>query len=505
MPIESVTQPGFPAGEVLLMQEGSETNAAALAVAASDEALSSGGPFLQLEGFFLDSIRRMSQVNAPIVTSIVKQAGADNDVDVYSTFDQSSVAWSERIAGMAELSGAFRASIEAAAIANEQLAVVSGGPADFAVLAVREWYLDDTTALSTAKKTAWLMNGGFVQVTHGAYLERGGYGGPLDAVRTPDPDDEVFNAPPNLVSLFAEFYGDVRDEALAAFGGGWVATAEARTGGESFLWVLENQNANAAVRGDPAEILPTIGYDFARQNAATYSKLDGTLIDISDLGVLGVFMPFGINWTLDDTRAYVSEPGTPPDPADPPAAAAIGTSYGFEGVRFWLAQDISSDLDDPASTAALIRGGQAVAISSVPGSSDNTLTVRAGGTGTAAVPPQFEVLVDGVSLGVRSITSPIAPPFAINKDANYQDYGFTFAGPAPDTVQIRYLNDGTSGGINRDLFVDYIKLNGTTYESEVDGFFQPNNPNSPLGGPRQSLYVNGVLTFDELSDPEFLI
>ena len=68
--------------------------------------------------------------------------------------------------------------------------------------------------------------------------------------------------------------------------------------------------------------------------------------------------------------------------------------------------------------------------------------VRAGGTGTVSQPPQFEVIVDGVSLGIRSVTNPLAT-FNVNNDANFQNYSFSFDGPAPNSVDIRYLNNGT--------------------------------------------------------------
>jgi hypothetical protein len=137
------------------------------------------------------------------------------------------------------------------------------------------------------------------------------------------------------------------------------------------------------------------------------------------------------------------------------------------------------------------------------GSGQNTLTVRAGGNGTVAAPPQFEVFADGVSLGVRSITAPLEQSggFNVTNDALFQDYVFNFAGASPSNVTIVYSNDGTStGGINRDLVVDYIDLNGSVFESEVAGFFTPNNGNTALGGAREKLFVNGQLVFDNLPD-----
>ncbi len=143
----------------------------------------------------------------------------------------------------------------------------------------------------------------------------------------------------------------------------------------------------------------------------------------------------------------------------------------------------------------------ALLVQDVPPTGSNILVVRAGGTGTGAIPPQFEVFADGVSLGLRSITAPVeATSFNTQNDALFQDYAFAFSGPAPETVGIRYLNDGTTGGINRNLYVDYIDVNGQRFESEAAGFFTPNNQNPALGGARESLFVNGTLVFDELPD-----
>ena len=146
-----------------------------------------------------------------------------------------------------------------------------------------------------------------------------------------------------------------------------------------------------------------------------------------------------------------------------------------------------------------------ITVADVPVGGSNTLLIRAGGTGTAALPPQFEVLVDGVSLGITSITTPLAGSFNPALDANYQNYSFNFTGAAPGTVSIRYFNDGTSSGIDRNLFVDYINLNGTVYESETAGFYTTLNPvnQAALGGAREGFYVNGTLAFDDL--PDFLI
>ena len=105
-----------------------------------------------------------------------------------------------------------------------------------------------------------------------------------------------------------------------------------------------------------------------------------------------------------------------------------------------------------------------------------------------------------MSLGIRSVTNPLAT-FNVNNDANFQNYSFSFYGPAPRPCEIRFFNDGTSSGIDRNLYVDYITLNGSRLE--VGGRRLLHAGQSELcrcGGARESLYVNGTLTFDDLPD-----
>lgn len=128
-----------------------------------------------------------------------------------------------------------------------------------------------------------------------------------------------------------------------------------------------------------------------------------------------------------------------------------------------------------------------------------TLTVVAGGTGTSTAAPKFEVLVDGVSLGVRTVTKPVASKkFNVNDDSLFDSFVFKLAGAAPKRVDIVYFNDGSSGGINRDLVVDHIKLGGLTIESETFGDFRAASGNAAFDGPTERMFVNGTLAFADL-------
>ena len=85
-----------------------------------------------------------------------------------------------------------------------------------------------------------------------------------------------------------------------------------------------------------------------------------------------------------------------------------------------------------------------------------TWRVRAGGNGTASAPPQFQVFADGVLLGLVSIINPKSTPgFDPKDDSLFRDYVFEISGASPTLVEIRYINDGTTDGVNRDLVVDF--------------------------------------------------
>ena len=189
-----------------------------------------------------------------------------------------------------------------------------------------------------------------------------------------------------------------------------------------------------------------------------------------------------------------------------PAAFDNVDAYAVAGPAGGFIRSATVNVSDGTLNLKFLRGVQnpdvsAIEIIGAPTAAANTLVVRAGGTGTAALPPQFEVLVDGVSLGIRSITTPLAGSFNPALDANYQNYSFSFAGAAPQTVSIRYFNDGLSGTVDRNLFVDYINLNGKVSESETAGFYTTLNPanQAALGGAREGLYVNGTLAFGNLA------
>lgn len=125
------------------------------------------------------------------------------------------------------------------------------------------------------------------------------------------------------------------------------------------------------------------------------------------------------------------------------------------------------------------------------------LEVKAGGTGTDADAPKFTVLVDGVSVGTRTVADPVTS-FSVNNDALYDTFVFDLNVAPKSEVAIRYFNDGSSGGVNRDLFIDHITIGGNRYESEKSGQFEADNGRAIFAGATEKLYVNGTLYFDEV-------
>lgn len=129
----------------------------------------------------------------------------------------------------------------------------------------------------------------------------------------------------------------------------------------------------------------------------------------------------------------------------------------------------------------------------------STLLVRAGGQGAVGQPPLFEVLVDGQSLGTRAVSDPVQGSFARNNDALYDDFVFNLAAAPTSTVEVMFFNDGNQGGQDRNLFIDFIEIDGVVIEVETGGVVIPDNPNSPLGGSREDMLVNATMLFDDLA------
>jgi len=123
-----------------------------------------------------------------------------------------------------------------------------------------------------------------------------------------------------------------------------------------------------------------------------------------------------------------------------------------------------------------------------------TVVARIGGTGTDALPPEFTVTIDGQEFGPLSVVNPAPTRSAVT----FTDYSFEVPTASVSSVVITYLNDGRSGSIDRNLYVDKIIVDGTSYEAEIDGVYSRTNgvviPNT------EAMLWDGTMVFDGLSD-----
>jgi hypothetical protein len=128
---------------------------------------------------------------------------------------------------------------------------------------------------------------------------------------------------------------------------------------------------------------------------------------------------------------------------------------------------------------------------------EQTLVVRAAGSGSGSSAPEFRVLVDGKVVGAAAISNP-APYYTGGDRSQFRDYSFKFLDDGPNRVQIEYFNDGGSGAEHRDLFIDRISIGGQTHEAEIDGvysFVRTNGDAATVTG-WEGMYNDGVMTFD---------
>jgi len=177
------------------------------------------------------------------------------------------------------------------------------------------------------------------------------------------------------------------------------------------------------------------------------------------------------------------------------------------GTEFEAEVDGNFLTDDPNLQTALggsredIRVNGALTFDLTPAATQS-LTVFAGGEEAQGNLPSFDVLVDGAVIGGDTVTNAVQnAPF----DGVFDQFDFTYQGnPTPDRIQIVYDSDFyvSPGGDDNDsnLFVDKIALNGVEFEAENDGNFVTDDPSlqTALGGSREDLRANGILTFDDV-------
>jgi hypothetical protein len=124
-----------------------------------------------------------------------------------------------------------------------------------------------------------------------------------------------------------------------------------------------------------------------------------------------------------------------------------------------------------------------------PGASDTNLSVRISGDDYKG-DPKFELYVDGRKIGTKTVT-------ADHGEGEWQTFDFSgnFGADGPDEVAIRFINDawGGSSSADRNLYVDYIEIDGTRLQPQ-DAVYERSNGETLAG--REKISWNGSLVFD---------
>jgi uncharacterized protein (DUF736 family) len=182
-------------------------------------------------------------------------------------------------------------------------------------------------------------------------------------------------------------------------------------------------------------------------------------------------------------------------------------SASFGGVTYDPGEDGWFTPDDPAPGREGPRGdlywnGALQICAEDPGPGENPIVLQIGGAGDGTGAPAFEVYADGKMIGAGVISDPQTNAEYWANPA-YETFAFN-AGTPPETVTIKYVNDGrTPGGEDLNLFVKSLSVCGVTYDPRVDGWFTPDDPAPGREGARGDLYWNGSLSFgDTEPDPD---
>ncbi|WP_299153595.1 hypothetical protein [uncultured Tateyamaria sp.] len=276
-------------------------------IADSDANITGSSETMILEGAFIDTDRGGARQWFDDVEKVASAASDAYDIPVYSPRSDIDVG-----AGEFALTRDMTASLETAFDNNEQMIVVSGGPTTFAGQVVSDW-LDDAQGPDQIAKAQWLLEGGFSQVTHGGDNDGDDT---LDIVR--DPGRAFFNnstsgAGQSVTNPSVQgFYEDLHDKAfdilMTGLDTSTLSSIEDSFVEDSLLISLENQNNNSSVRGPADGIAESIGDDLARDFALDYTKdaRSGEIIDISDVGMLGILTEGGDQFSRADMFDFLA-------------------------------------------------------------------------------------------------------------------------------------------------------------------------------------------------------
>ena len=171
-------------------------------------------------------------------------------------------------------------------------------------------------------------------------------------------------------------------------------------------------------------------------------------------------------------------------------------SIGVNGQTFNLADGAYTDSGAYVTGQTVLErnGGLSIVVPSepeapAPVSTESTITVRVSGDAYKG-DAKFNVYVDGkLMLEGQSVS-------AQHKLGQWQDVTVTgdFGVDGPSNVEIKFTNDAWGGNASKDrnLYVDYIDVNGQRFEAEDASYFRGSKE---IGG-REDLRWNGSLKFD---------
>lgn len=129
-----------------------------------------------------------------------------------------------------------------------------------------------------------------------------------------------------------------------------------------------------------------------------------------------------------------------------------------------------------------------------------TLVVRAAGEGGPGgdLAPRFSLRINGTEIKEVAILRPFSK-VERNNDYYFDDYVFEFIEQKITTVEITFLNDGGGGlcGVNRNLFIDWIEVDGMRSETElsaVNTVFDPDGDRVFFD--REGMFREGLMTWE---------
>jgi RHS repeat-associated protein len=139
------------------------------------------------------------------------------------------------------------------------------------------------------------------------------------------------------------------------------------------------------------------------------------------------------------------------------SAAASGGTNGTYPTENYNYNTTSGNLESKAGRSYTYDATKKHAVRRVNGSGGSTksITIRAKGTPAEGVWPAMVLYVNGQSRYTWSVTS-----------SSYANYTYNTTLTGSDIIEIAFTNDGTAPGEDRNLFIDYVVVDGRTIQAE---------------------------------------